>query len=247
MSFRNTVLILGFCIFVHFIFTPNHVPANIVRCLLVFSMLTYNLHTLESNKRLVRKNGHKQVTSGHGFPRRLKMAAESENSVWSSPQQSVRLTFSWISTETPKPEDKSTGMSTQGQSIHFKTPSGLRLSCVQILHILFLIEIELHHSSTFSTPSVLTCPSRLSCRFRFLWLYLLHMYITHVCVCKITCIRTESICVVCVFPADQCALDNWQVGLSWQRLIPLPFSQQPMGICKFFVYGKNPAKQPPPH
>lgn len=45
MSFRNTVLILGFCIFVHFIFTPNHVPANIVPCLPVFSMLTYTLYT----------------------------------------------------------------------------------------------------------------------------------------------------------------------------------------------------------
>lgn len=190
----------------------------------------------------------KQETSGLGFTRRLKMAVKSKNSVCLSPQQTVRLTFSWISPETPKPEDKRTGMSIQGQSIHSKIPSGLRLNCFQIMHILFLIEIELHHCSTFFIPSALTCPTRLSSHFFFFdyicYICIWHMYVyakAHTYVWNTTC---WIHCVVCVLPADQCALDNWQGGPSWQRLIPAPFPQQSTAICNSLFVGRAQQNSP---
>lgn len=182
----------------------------------------------------------KQVTSGLGFTRRLKMAVKSKNSVCLSPQQRVRLTFSWISPETPKPEDKRTGMSMQGQSIHSKIPSGLRLNCFQIMHILFLIEIELHHRSTFFIPSA-DMPHPTLKSFLFLWLYLLHMYMTHVCVCKSTyiCMKynlLNPLCCLCASSWPMCTrqLTRWPL---LAKANPCSLPPAVNSYLQFFVCG----------
>lgn len=65
MSFRNTFLILGFCIFVHAIcinilFSPQTMCLQILSIVCLFSQCWLTFFTpLESNARLVRKNWHK--------------------------------------------------------------------------------------------------------------------------------------------------------------------------------------------